>query len=52
MPALCATHKHAPTFCTEPHYWNVVAKRSLAQYGVKLNAVAHDSYGIMYRRWS
>ena len=47
-PGLCRTHKHAPTFCAEPIYWNKVAKRSLDAYGVKLNAVAHDSCADMY----
>ena len=47
-PGQCRTHKHAPTFCSEPIYWNKVAKRSLEAYGVKLNAVAHDSYADMY----
>jgi len=47
-PGLSPTHKHAPTFSTEQHYWNKVAKHSLQVYGVKLNAVAHDSYTSMY----
>lgn len=28
---LCATHKHGPTYSTEQHYWNKVAKHSLQQ---------------------
>ena len=41
-------HKHAATFCSKQHYWNKVAKVSLAKYNVPLNAVAHDSYATMY----
>ncbi len=47
-PGVCPTHKHAPTFNTEQHFWNKVARHSLDKYGVKLNAVAHDSYLDMY----
>jgi hypothetical protein len=43
-PGQCPSHKHAPCFCTEPIFWNKVAKRSLEGYYVKLNAVAHESY--------
>ena len=47
-PGLCPTHKHTASFSTEQHYWNKVAKHSLQQYRVKLNAVAHDSYRSMF----
>ena len=47
-PGQCPTHKHAPCFCTEPVFWNKVAKLSLERYGVKLNAVVHESYVDMY----
>ena len=47
-PAQRDEHHHCPTFNTAQHYWNKVAKHSLAKYGVVLNAVAHDSYASMY----
>ncbi len=51
-PGVCPTHKHSPTFSVERHFWNRIAQLSLAKYGVKLNAVAHDSYLDMCRPWS
>ena len=41
-------HKHCPSFCTQQHYWNKVAKHSLEKYTVPLNAKAHDGYASMY----
>jgi energy-coupling factor transporter ATP-binding protein EcfA2 len=43
-----SAHKHCASFSLSQHYWNKVAKHSLAKYGVPLNAVAHDSYLTMF----
>ena len=40
-------HHHTACYCSEKHYWQPVAKRSL-ELGVKLHAACHDGYTIMY----
>jgi len=40
-------HHHVAVFCSTQHYWNKVAKASLARH-VPLNAVAHDGYVTMF----
>lgn len=47
--APCPVHKHCPTISVEQHYWSKVASLSLRKYNVKLNAVAHQTYGDMFR---
>ncbi len=47
-PGVCPIHRHVPTCTGEQHYWNKVAQHSLANYKIKLNAVAHSSYAVMY----
>ena len=44
-----AEHHHAPTYCSEKHYWKKVRKISAEKYNIHLNAVAHDCYATMFR---
>ena len=44
-----AEHHHAPTFSAHKHYWKRVKSLSAGRYNIQLNAVAHESYTVMYR---
>ena len=41
-------HHHTPTYTSKQHYWNLIAKRSLEVYKIKLHAACHDCYSTMY----
>ena len=44
-----SVHHHVAVYCSRRHYWRRVRKISAAKYNIQLNAVAHDSYCIMYK---
>ena len=49
IPGYSMTHKHAPCYTSQPHYWNKVADISRKKYNIYLNAVSHTSYATMFR---